>query len=250
MTSPTQILSDATKAVPAMRYAVAVAGLGAVVAIVAGFRIDPRIAIFGVLIVLGLMFMLVIFAAFSRHSTSSLSHLSQFAAWCFLFLTVGSVGFLFSSFFFDWPKPLREFFPLDKVHANAVELDMYSWNELESAQKVKISKLMSEEGCVFFHILDNRAEMAPIPESFKVFLTARLEELAGMPISVKSFLPTDSEHSDSYSMGLTERRASYVKSFLIRNGMDAGSISTQGYGKSRAVKRVGTYYCAVTIERE
>ena len=56
--SPITILKDARESVPAVKFA---SGIAAVVAIVVGFQLDYRIAIFGSVIVLGLMFVLVIF---------------------------------------------------------------------------------------------------------------------------------------------------------------------------------------------
>lgn len=251
MASPLQILLDAQKAIPAMRYAGGVAGLGAVVAIIAGFQLDPRIAVFGVLIVVGLMFVLVIFAAFSRHSGRGMSYLALVAAWCFLLLTIATVGLLCSSFFFDWPRPLADLARSNQADQVPVNQDrsMYSWSELEPSQQAKISELMMKQGCIFFHILDSKSEMAPMPEAFRIFIAARLEQIAQPEISVSGFIPPDSDFSDAYAVALSERRASYVKAFLIQAfDVDAASITTYGYGKSRPVRRVGTYYCGASID--
>jgi apolipoprotein N-acyltransferase len=53
---PYKLLRDSIRAIPAMKYALAVAGIGAVVAIVLGLRLSPQVAVFGALIVLGFMF--------------------------------------------------------------------------------------------------------------------------------------------------------------------------------------------------
>jgi hypothetical protein len=60
--SPVTILKAAVKAVPAVRYSLGVAGLGATVAIVLGLLKDPKIAVFGVVITIALMFVLVVFS--------------------------------------------------------------------------------------------------------------------------------------------------------------------------------------------
>ena len=98
--SPVSILKDAQKSVPAVKYAVGVAGIAAVVAIVAGFQLDYRIAVFGTVIVFGLMFVLVIFSSFVSHGGPSVVKLATFAAWSFLLLTVAASLLLMTSYFF------------------------------------------------------------------------------------------------------------------------------------------------------
>jgi outer membrane protein OmpA-like peptidoglycan-associated protein len=47
---------------------------------------------------------------------------------------------------------------------------------------------------------------------------------------------TDSFGSDEYNMGLSQRRADTVKDWLVQNmNIDAGRITTQGYGKTRLI---------------
>ena len=38
--------------------------------------------------------------------------------------------------------------------------------------------------------------------------------------------------SESYNLGLSERRANSVKAYLVANGIDPARLSTQGYGES------------------
>jgi len=45
-----------------MKYAIAAAGIAAVVAIIQGFQLAPEIAVFGSIIVIGAMFVLFVFA--------------------------------------------------------------------------------------------------------------------------------------------------------------------------------------------
>lgn len=44
---------------------------------------------------------------------------------------------------------------------------------------------------------------------------------------------TDSEGTDGYNLGLSERRAIAVKHYLLRKGVDANRITTQAYGEAR-----------------
>jgi len=60
--TPGSFLKEAIKAVPAVKYALGVGGIAAVVAIIAGFHLDYRVAVFGTVIVFALMFVLLVFA--------------------------------------------------------------------------------------------------------------------------------------------------------------------------------------------
>ena len=98
--SPIEILRDAQKSVPAVKYAAGIAGVAAVVAIIAGFQLDIRIAVFGTIIVLGLMFVLVILSSFVAHSGPSVVILAAVAAWSFLLVTIAVSILLVTSYFF------------------------------------------------------------------------------------------------------------------------------------------------------
>ncbi len=62
---PLKLIREAIRAVPAVKYALGVAGIAAVVAIVLGLKLSPQFAVFGTLIVLGLMFILVLFSQYA-----------------------------------------------------------------------------------------------------------------------------------------------------------------------------------------
>lgn len=96
------------KAVPAVKYALGVAGVAAAVAIIEGFKVDYKVAVLGTVIMFGLMFVLVIFSDFSRTSKPSLKPLSLTLAWTFAVLLVATSLFIFTGFFFSWPRPLDE----------------------------------------------------------------------------------------------------------------------------------------------
>lgn len=46
---------------------------------------------------------------------------------------------------------------------------------------------------------------------------------------------TDSKGTDAYNMGLSRRRANSVKQYLVKSGIAASRIRTEGYGESRPV---------------
>jgi hypothetical protein len=103
-----KIVRESIKAVPAMKYALAVAGILAVVAMVGAFRLSPQTAIFGAVITLVLMVAMVIFA---RLATTAPKHFLlpvKVMMWAFLCVTVATAFLLFTSAFFRWPRGLRE----------------------------------------------------------------------------------------------------------------------------------------------
>jgi hypothetical protein len=103
------ILQRAIEAVPAMRYALAVAGLAAVVSIIVTILgLDPRVAIIGALVVIALMFLLLVFSSVTRGRQSpSLRLLAVLLAWAYSILTFGSTVLLASSFLFGVPLELQ-----------------------------------------------------------------------------------------------------------------------------------------------
>lgn len=103
-----KILRESIKAVPAMKYALAVAGLLAVVALVGAFKVSPAMAGFGAVATLVLMVAMVVFA---RLTTTAPRHFLlpvKVMMWAFLGLTIATASLLFTSAFFQWPRGLGE----------------------------------------------------------------------------------------------------------------------------------------------
>ena len=119
--SPFRILKEAIKAVPAVKYALGIAGVASVIAIVAGFKIDYRIAVFGTIIMIALMLLLLIFSnAASPGNKRSLRLPSMVLTWSFLLLIIFSTTLLATSFFFSWPQELGLYFPHDSNKYNII----------------------------------------------------------------------------------------------------------------------------------
>lgn len=106
---PIEILRAAIRAVPAIKYALGVAGIAAAVAIVAGFTIGYKVAVLGTVIMLGFMFCLVLFSSFAQYGAASTRPLALTLAWTFVLLTSMSGLFIVTGFFFSWPKPLEAY---------------------------------------------------------------------------------------------------------------------------------------------
>jgi hypothetical protein len=106
--NPLDILRNAVRAVPAMRYALGVAALAAVVAIVLGLNLDPQVAIFGALIVIGLMFILVVFSGYAGNAKpSSSTSPASILVWFYTLAVIVATTLFITSFFWNKPIPLR-----------------------------------------------------------------------------------------------------------------------------------------------
>jgi hypothetical protein len=69
--SPPSLINRAIKAVPAVKYALGVGGIIAVIAIVSSFHIGVAAALFGTVVMLALMTVLVLFANLAGQKSSS-----------------------------------------------------------------------------------------------------------------------------------------------------------------------------------
>lgn len=100
------LIRSAIKAVPAVRYALAVAAIGAAVALIAGFTIDLRVAVFGIIILFVFMAVMVVFARLASVAAGSLYVLAMVLAWAAVILVISTSILLLTSVFFNWPRPL------------------------------------------------------------------------------------------------------------------------------------------------
>ena len=106
--NPVTVLREAIRAVPAVKYALGIAGIVSAIAIVTGgFRIDLRIAVFGTVIMLVLMTVLVLFARLSTTPHHALGFAVIVLVWFSLLLTMFTATGLFTSVFLHWPLDLR-----------------------------------------------------------------------------------------------------------------------------------------------
>jgi hypothetical protein len=106
--SPYQVLNDAVKAVPSVKYALGIAGVVAAVAIIQAFRIGYRIAFLGAIVMFVLMVLLVIFAKLTQTAQTHFVAPVLVLMWSFLLLAIGTACLLFTSVFFRFPLDLRD----------------------------------------------------------------------------------------------------------------------------------------------
>lgn len=103
---PQILLKNAIKAVPAVKYALGISGIVAVVALVGGFRIDYRVQVLGGLAVFLGMVVLVVFANAAGMPGSKMRLQAIVLTWFALSMLILSTFFLFSCVFFEWPQSL------------------------------------------------------------------------------------------------------------------------------------------------
>jgi len=105
---PYKLLRESIKALPAMKFALAVAGIGAVVAIVLGLNLRPEYAICGALIVLGLMFVLVVFTGYAKQEgAGALVGPAAVLVWFYTLAVILATILFMSSYFIHEPIDFR-----------------------------------------------------------------------------------------------------------------------------------------------
>src|SRR5262252_6653820 len=104
---PYRILQEAIRAVPAVKYALGVAGIVSAIAVVMAFGVDLRIAAWGVVVTLVLMVTLVIFAKMTTIAPRYFLIPVMVLTWSFLVLTIATAFLMFSSVFFKYPVDLQ-----------------------------------------------------------------------------------------------------------------------------------------------
>jgi len=106
--SPPSLLSRAIKAVPAVRYALGVGGIIAVIAIVSSFHIAFAVAVFGTVVMLVLMTVLVTFASLAGQKSSTFRAPALVLTWFSLILFMATASALFGVVFWGNAAEIRE----------------------------------------------------------------------------------------------------------------------------------------------
>lgn len=106
--TPFAILRAATQAVPAVKWALGVAGVISATALVKVFFVSVGAALLAGFGMLVLMVILVLFAVATRAKSSVLIVPAMFLTWAVLVLVIVSSALTVSAAFFGWPKPLQE----------------------------------------------------------------------------------------------------------------------------------------------
>jgi hypothetical protein len=104
--NPYRILQDAIRAVPALKYGLAVLALVAIVALASLLRVDPLNAVFGSIVIIVLMVAVLVFARVATLNTSTTRIPALIFLWAFVLLTVLMASCLVSAALFRWPSSL------------------------------------------------------------------------------------------------------------------------------------------------
>jgi hypothetical protein len=107
MSGPYGVLRASVVAVPAMRYALGVAGLAGSASLALGFFGTPEAAIIGAAASLGGSFLLLVFAKLAREKPKTFRRPALVVMWTTTVLFSLSLVLLLTSFFFDRPLHLR-----------------------------------------------------------------------------------------------------------------------------------------------
>jgi hypothetical protein len=103
MTTPLSVLRESIRAVPAVRYALGIAGIASVIAIVRSFHLEPKVAVIGMITMLFFMVMLVVFAHLTSLASADFRIPALVFTWCALLLMIAFAVAMFTSVFFKWP---------------------------------------------------------------------------------------------------------------------------------------------------
>jgi hypothetical protein len=106
--NPLTILKDAIRTVPSMKYALAVLGLVATVAIVTVWRVKYEVAIFGAVIILALMVPVLVLAKLTKVAPKYFLGPARAFMWAFVLLTIVAGTCLFTTAAFRQPAALYE----------------------------------------------------------------------------------------------------------------------------------------------
>ncbi len=130
MTNPFKILNAAIQKVPFVKYALGVAGVAAAIAIIKSFGIEnySSIPVISILIMLGFMVLLFLFASLTRVNDRPLKIAGYILIYTTVTITCVSSILLASSIFFDRPKPITQYgiFQKDKIDTSMKKKDTLS----------------------------------------------------------------------------------------------------------------------------
>ncbi|HWW27312.1 MAG TPA: hypothetical protein VNZ85_15620 [Caulobacter sp.] len=106
--TPASFIRAAKAAHPAYRYALAVAGIAALVVTFAQFGVGYAALTFGTIALIGLMALFLVFAQAARLTKAKLDLPAQVFVWAILMISIAIILFLTVSAFFNWPLPFRD----------------------------------------------------------------------------------------------------------------------------------------------
>ena len=141
LVNPFKILREAVRHSPILGLAWAVLGASAVVAIVAGYGLDLRVALLGTIVVIGLMAAMsaltVMVSSLKKaegetaRNFRSVTLAASLLIWGFSLLVVATGTLLIASYFFEWPRAL---FVEDGGAVRVAGLDKAMWTSVDGRE--------------------------------------------------------------------------------------------------------------------
>ncbi|MEO4005607.1 hypothetical protein [Flavobacterium sp. CAU 1735] len=158
-----EIIKDATKSVPSVKYAIGVSGIIAVVALVTLFNIDLKIALWGTIILFSLMIMLVVFSKLANAESSEFRHPIRILLWSVAILFISASLLLTTSVFFKFPVDLQYVLVKDNTASvGAEEIIKPDKDFVVSKQAIKVNYMRlfgAIEVPLLLKIMENDADL-------------------------------------------------------------------------------------------
>jgi hypothetical protein len=136
--SAMRVLKEAIKAVPAVKYALGVAGVMAALALGTALFKTPQAALLGAVPMILLMVLLLVFAAGAR-LRGALRLPALFLTWAVLVLFVGAASLTVSAVFFSKPRPFQE------LVAEVTEVGVTGGGTTDPAKQLEAAKRTAVE---------------------------------------------------------------------------------------------------------
>ncbi len=142
--------------------------------------------------------------------------------------TDGMAGFVKNVFFNQVTPPA----PAPLINSDGDDVP----DEIDKCPDTPKNAIADKDGCWSFrgaYFDFDKYDIKPEMEHVFENSIAVLKDNPTLTIEIQGH--TDSIGSDEYNKGLSERRANSVQQYLIKNGIDASRLSTQGFGETSPV---------------
>ena len=103
-----KIIRESIKSVPAVKYALGIAGIISVIALIKAIGVDKKVAVFGTVVMIMLMILLLVFSKLTVTGNKYFLYPSLVLLWTTIILTLGVAVLLFTSMFFATPLNFKD----------------------------------------------------------------------------------------------------------------------------------------------
>lgn len=163
--NPIDVYKAAVKSVPAIKFALGVAGIVAIVSIIPSFAINYEVALVGTVCMFILMVMLVLFANLVSVAKNTNPHWAkiflipiQFMLWAFLLIMIASSLLLFTWVFFQWPPHLGPADSRITVNGDSARGPLTDSGGAEPVNTEKHFRVSGANHALFKKLIDEKAD--------------------------------------------------------------------------------------------